>query len=152
MRLDIGRVVSSENYILNFDLSADFSEYDVADGQKPFTSPVKITGTVKNKFRGIELDAKITTSCTALCDRCLAPVEFELSTSLYGFIDDGETASEDELISLKADRFIELDDAVFETLILAYPQKILCMEDCKGLCPQCGANLNNAPCKCLLSE
>ena len=152
MRLDIGRVVSSENYVLNFDLSADFSEYDVADGQKPFTSPVKITGTVKNKFSGIELDAKISTSCTALCDRCLTPVEFELSTSLYAFIGDGETTSEDELITLKADRFIELDDAVFETLILAYPQKILCMEDCKGLCPECGANLNNATCECLISE
>ena len=152
MRLDIGRVVSSENYVLNFDLSADFSEYDVADGQKPFVAPVVIAGTVKNKFRGIELSAKITTSCRALCDRCLNPVEFNLETSLYGFISDGETQSEDELISLKADRFIELDDAVFETLILAYPQKVLCMEDCKGLCPQCGANLNNASCECLLSE
>ena len=152
MRLDIGRVVSSENYVLNFELKADFSEYDIADGQKPFNAPVIITGTVKNKFRGIELSAKITTSCRALCDRCLTPVEFNLETSLYGFISDGETQSEDELISLKADRFIELDDAVFETLILAYPQKVLCMEDCKGLCPQCGANLNNASCECLLSE
>ncbi len=152
MRLDIGRVVSSENYVLNFELNADFSEYDVADGQKPFNAPVIVTGTVKNKFRGIELNAEITTSCSALCDRCLTPVEFELSCPLYGFIDDGETVSEDELITLKADRFIELDDAVFETLILAYPQKILCTEDCKGLCPECGANLNNAECKCLISE
>lgn len=47
-----------------------------------------------------------------------------------------------------SDRLIILDDDIREELILNYPQRNLCKEDCKGLCSRCGADLNEEKCKC----
>jgi uncharacterized protein len=43
---------------------------------------------------------------------------------------------------------IEVDHLVAEQIFLALPVKVLCSEDCKGICPGCGANLNEEPCRC----
>jgi uncharacterized protein len=43
---------------------------------------------------------------------------------------------------------IDLGDAIREALILAMPEYPLCREDCRGLCPRCGADLNQGPCAC----
>jgi uncharacterized protein len=47
---------------------------------------------------------------------------------------------------------VELDEDVRQTIEIAVPLKLLCNERCKGLCPQCGKNLNNGPCTCELAE
>ena len=151
MRLDIGRVVSNEKFILEFDEQADYTDFDMY-GEHPFAEPIKISGTVKNKYSGIEFYAKVNAHCKSTCDRCLKPVEFELDTEISSFIDLDSDEESDSPIEIKSGRFIELDDALLESLLFAYPQKILCKEDCKGLCPKCGADLNEAPCKCLIGE
>ncbi|HQP29583.1 MAG TPA: DUF177 domain-containing protein, partial [Syntrophales bacterium] len=43
---------------------------------------------------------------------------------------------------------LDLDPIVYEQILLQIPLKILCREDCRGLCPHCGANLNDGPCRC----
>ena len=47
---------------------------------------------------------------------------------------------------------IDLGEDVRQTLILAVPLKLLCRPECKGLCPQCGTNLNNETCSCTTVE
>ncbi|WDU84060.1 YceD family protein [Caloramator sp. Dgby_cultured_2] len=44
---------------------------------------------------------------------------------------------------------INLEDMIIDNIILSYPAKILCSDDCKGLCPVCGKNLNEGQCECL---
>ncbi|MCH4179546.1 MAG: DUF177 domain-containing protein [Megasphaera sp.] len=88
----------------------------------------------------------IRTSGTYVCGRCLAPVT----------VDRQETLS--EAFSTEADlpedvypyngEYIDLAEPVRDTLILSEPMQVLCRPDCKGLCPQCGANLNEGPCSC----
>lgn len=152
MRLDIGRVVSNEKFVLEFNEQVDLSQMNVY-GSYPFTQPVVISGYVKNKFSGIEFHADLNAVCDSVCGRCLAPVSFPLNTEINSFIDlDAEDEESEEPIYIKAGRFIELDDAINEALLFAYPQKVLCKEDCKGLCPVCGADLNKAQCNCLISE
>lgn len=151
MRLDIGRVVSNEKFVLEFDEQADYGELDIF-GVRPFSEPVRVSGSVKNKYSGIEFKAEINAHCKSFCDRCLKPVEFDLNTGIESFIDLDSEENGDDLIEIKSGRFIELDDALLESLMFAYPQKVLCKEDCKGLCPECGADLNEAPCKCLIGE
>ena len=50
------------------------------------------------------------------------------------------------------DGFLEVDEQLVEMLTLEFPSKLLCREDCAGLCPQCGKNLNNGPCACSKQE
>jgi uncharacterized protein len=92
-----------------------------------------------------------------LCARCIEPVEQPLAGDFDlifrpGGVDNqpGEHAiTEDETeIGYYEESGLLLEDAVREQVLLALPGRTLCQEDCKGLCPQCGANRNVAPCHC----
>jgi uncharacterized protein len=86
------------------------------------------------------------------CARCLrrfdAPIAFEFSA----FADRakggrGEAAAEDDVLRHDG-RSVDLDEEVREQAILARPIRSLCRPDCAGLCPRCGADLNQGPCAC----
>lgn len=92
-----------------------------------------------------------------LCARCLDPVQqplsgdFDLIFRPVGVdAEAGEHAiSEDETeIGYYGKSGLLLEDAVREQVLLALPGRSLCREDCKGLCPHCGANRNSAACNC----
>ncbi|MBQ1377112.1 MAG: DUF177 domain-containing protein [Lachnospiraceae bacterium] len=101
------------------------------------------------KDRAITVDGSISLVLTIPCDRCLKPVETTVTADLSRMLDgqrftdeDGETVEYLEGDMLDAGRLIE--EAVIENL----PMKVLCREDCKGLCPKCGRDLNEGPCGC----
>lgn len=92
-----------------------------------------------------------------LCARCLEPVEQNLSGHFDLIFrptgvdaEAGEHAiSEDETeIGYYEESGLRLEDAVREQVLLSLPGRILCSEDCKGLCPQCGVNRNTTACTC----
>ncbi len=100
-----------------------------------------------------ELRVKISLSTTGYysCDRCLEKfsaghqAEYE---QIYK-IGEGPDAVDDEVIQLPADTVeIDLRELIQEILILHHPLKMLCKEDCAGLCPGCGADLNKEACTC----
>jgi uncharacterized protein len=91
------------------------------------------------------------------CARCIEPVEQELVGSFDlifrpGNVDNepGEHAiTEDETeIGYYEKSGLLLEDAVREQVLLALPGRVLCREDCKGLCPECGADRNQTSCTC----
>lgn len=108
-------------------------------------------------IRDIRLRGRLSTKLELQCARCLDPVpqqvdrEFEL---LYRPL--GVDAGRDELSVTDAEAEIGyyqgegilLEDVLREQVLLALPVKITCREDCKGLCPQCGKNLNQEQCSC----
>ncbi len=113
-------------------------------GKHKVIKDIRLRGTVK---AGLELQ----------CARCLDPVpqevnrEFEL---LYRPL--GADAGRDELSVTDAEAEIGyyqgegilLEDVLREQVLLALPLKVTCREDCKGLCPHCGRNLNQEQCSC----
>jgi uncharacterized protein len=90
-----------------------------------------------------------------VCDRCLdeftIPVEIE--TEQMFKIASAEITVDDDIIPLASDATeIDLKDVLNETVVLNHPIKMLCSEECKGLCPGCGANLNIEKCTCQDTE
>jgi uncharacterized protein len=112
----------------------------------------------REKVADIRLRAAYEGSFDLLCARCVEPV----STPLKGNFDlifrpqaaDAEagersiTPDETE-IGYYEDSGLSLEDVVREQVLLSLPSRTLCKEDCKGLCPRCGQNLNLEPCKCI---
>jgi uncharacterized protein len=108
-------------------------------------------------IQDIRLKGSLETTLELPCARCLEPVlhlvsrEFDL---LYRPL--GADAGHEELSVTDAEAEISyyqgegllLEDALREQVLLAVPLKTLCREDCKGLCPHCGRNLNHAQCSC----
>lgn len=91
----------------------------------------------------IKLEGTVTV--LAECDRCLADLELELDVCDQYYLFPQGTADVDYFYS--GDE-IELDDFVRETIVMNMPGKVLCSDDCKGLCSKCGADLNLGPCGC----
>jgi uncharacterized protein len=90
------------------------------------------------------------------CVRCLREYDLEVSTPFTAFADrrGNASAAEEELLErddymlFHDGRRLDLRDSVRETLLLELPISPHCREDCPGLCPKCGADLNLGPCGC----
>jgi uncharacterized protein len=88
------------------------------------------------------------------CRRCLADVVYHLDQELDVLFSDDPDAADDPAVYLlpPAAAVIELAEVVREELALAVPPYLLCREDCAGLCPRCGADLNAGACACAPAE
>jgi uncharacterized protein len=108
-------------------------------------------------IKDIRLNGELSTSVEMLCARCLEPVvqnvkrNFDLLYRPLG-VDAGReeapVAGTEAEISYYEGEGLLLEDVLREQVLLAVPLKAICRQDCKGLCPQCGANLNLAKCSC----
>ena len=114
-------------------------------------SPLVVTGRLSTAGEGkYYWQARLRTVVMAECRRCLAPVHVPLSQTLgLVFVAEGEASEEDDCYVVpRRATMLDLSEAVREELILATPQFVECRDDCRGLCPQCGADLNAGPCGC----
>jgi uncharacterized protein len=80
---------------------------------------------------------KLRTPVTLRCSRCLKKFHKPLTVSQFVFHKE-----------LQGEDFVDLTENLREDIILELPQRALCRQDCKGLCPVCGEDLNNGSCKC----
>jgi len=107
-----------------------------------------------NKFaKNISCKAEISTRMHLTCDRCLAEFDeniLEMFDILFHIGQDELNIDEENVVALLPDqKEIDLTSYIQETLILSIPMKILCRADCKGICPNCGADLNKEECRCI---
>ena len=91
------------------------------------------------------------------CDRCLGPAHLDVNAEISCYYlheepqDDVEDESDFGLID-DSDGTIDLSEAIQGGLAMEIPYVVTCTDDCKGLCPQCGANLNEGPCGCVIEH
>jgi len=111
----------------------------------------------KRTIQDIRVNGKLRTRLELPCARCLESVNYDVNRNfdlLYrpqesdaGREELSVTAAEAEVSYYQGDGLL-LDDVVREQVLLAVPLKVTCREDCKGLCPHCGKNLNVEECSC----
>jgi uncharacterized protein len=130
-------------------------------GEATFCRPILFSLRVLRIEDLITVDGRFDSRARFACARCLADFEVALSAPValtYALdMPDGRTAVDDDGIELSADEAglipvegdtIELTDGLQEQIVMALPLRPLCRPDCKGLCPQCGADLNHEKCHC----
>jgi len=81
------------------------------------------------------LEAELILSCSRCLQKYSSPIKLDISEDVMK----NEMEDEEELY---------LDDIIVDNIILSLPMKPLCSEDCKGICPQCGQDLNQGECDC----
>ena len=147
MLFELKSVFQNDGARSQVDYQLDMSQIDI-DGVFPFKSPVLVSAAAFNRTGLITLELSCSFDYERSCDRCCESFKRNMR---YSFVhklaqtleDDGN----DEYIETP-DFTLELDDIVLSDILLSLPQKNLCKEDCRGLCPQCGKNLNEGPCGC----
>jgi DUF177 domain-containing protein len=103
----------------------------------------------------VQLVGSIAATASFVCDRCLKPISIRVDPKfdlLYipplGSEEEKELVSDDLSIGFYQDHVIDLDALIIEQIELALPMSRLCREECRGLCPGCGASLNEVECGC----
>lgn len=147
MIIDLESVFNVEGLSTALDYEIDMSGEEL-DGVYPFTSPVRVVGEVSNRAGIVELSADVDLVLDMPCSRCARqvkiPVFVPVDHTLVRELGNGEN---DELI-LVEELMFNVDSLIREDIFLGLPQKLLCSEECKGLCPKCGKNLNEGSCDC----
>jgi uncharacterized protein len=120
-------------------------------------APVEVTATAELLEGQIRIEGQLETKIEMVCARCLEPVVEDVNRSfdlLYAPLPKGAKPKEDRLkdddteIGFFEGDGLFLADVLREQVLLALPLKVICQSDCRGLCPNCGANLNHEECRC----
>ena len=109
--------------------------------------PVTVSGHVMGTGEAVSVLARAETVVDTRCSKCLEPMRLPLRADLDVRFLRAPDPDDPDLYAYDAST-IDLTDPVRDALLLEMPLRFLCKEDCKGLCPHCGANLNKRTCTC----
>ncbi len=157
MKLDIRSLLAGDrlmkiDYEIPLDTTVSGDPAGLIDGVG-FPSPMKVTGDITNTAGYMRMRLSLSAEYETACARCLKPVRGEFKLDLEKTVaPKSELGDLDEYrlddYAIVEDGFIDLDENLREQLAAEFPMRVLCSEDCKGLCPKCGKNLNDGPCGC----
>lgn len=133
-------------------LELDFTEDKIVGAQLmegyTISKPVSFSGNLTNMDGILELDGRLKTGYRVKCFRCLGEIEGQLDIEMFESIVDGKSEVDELDAYTYTGNFLELDKIVEDNIILNLPMRQVCTQECKGLCQNCGANLNEGPCSC----
>lgn len=149
--LERHRIVVSKSYASG---TLDFHGEDFKQD-----APLDVSVTAELAGGEIRIRGHLKTRLRAQCDRCLIPIEIPLDRDfdvIYRANAEFERGGEEEIevprdeleVGFFSGEGVELSEILAEQVILSVPMKVVCREDCKGLCPVCGADWNQVTCQC----
>ncbi|MCE5200215.1 MAG: DUF177 domain-containing protein [Armatimonadota bacterium] len=156
MKLDLSEIALN----LGKRISYEIDEPPIEDPEMGIRCTKPITGkvTFTNAGRHIVMRGRINTTIEVECARCLGPYLIELKDlpleeelPLVGHVPEiieDEEVLEDENEPLFVENILDFTELLRQTIEVTVPIKALCSEECKGLCPHCGKDLNTGPCGC----
>ena len=147
MILDVRSILQTPGKRLPFQFTLDLSDMEFA-GRHPVSRPVAVEGEVSNSADVLTLTLSAVSTLDAVCDRCGKEFEKEQETTFSCMLaEELQSEDSDDIVLLEAGT-VDVGELARTAFILGMDTKTLCSEDCKGLCPRCGANLNEGPCSC----
>jgi len=134
MKIDL-RSIPAEG--LHLKESSTPEQLEINSKDIKFKNPIEIEATVTKYTNAVTAEISLRAEVEAICSRCLETFKTKINKKNrfdYSVSDDNPT--------------VDVSEDIRQDLILDYPIKRLCKNDCKGLCPKCGENLNQGPCNC----
>lgn len=146
MEILVSQILGRNGASQTFSVSEDIKDRKGYPEVVVFLEPVKIEGILTNVDEDIVLDAKGETEVELPCSRCLTPIKVKIDFKL------NEKFSRTGVLNEETETFsgdcIDLTDVVRRNIIATLPMKVVCKDNCKGLCPKCGQDLNIKQCDC----
>lgn len=151
MLLDLRRVFEGDDQTVPFAHQMDLSQIEQW-GDRPFAEPVQLEGYVQNRAGIVTVHYTASYLLSTACARCLDPVERRVRQDFDHTVVRKLNQQEDDDHIVCEDGILDLDLIAQDDILLELPIRMLCSEDCKGLCPMCGCNLNREQCSCQQPE
>jgi len=153
MKIDVSDLIKKKSAEKTIDLDVELEGFDYDYEYMKIIDPIQFRGQLDMLGDYFELKGKITGTIELTCSRCLVKYPHELNIEVDDkFSNDQETVDRDENIIFMDSDTLDITEIVLGNIILSLPIKRLCKEACKGLCPQCGTDLNNSSCGCVNDE
>ena len=135
--------------INEFEQTVLSGSYDLPESQF-YPNPISLRVFVDKLENIFRFKISILTEGVFACDRCLKTYHREVRETIEQIYQLGESdLGSDEVEILPANsKEIDIGKAIHDLFVLNRPIKLLCLEDCKGLCSNCGADLNTQECRC----
>ena len=142
--LDLKPIFNIEGKALNFNAEVSSNIDEIGT--------ISATGTIKNDYGRVYLAAKVSFGYKGLCDRCCDEIDkdHKLNLNCKLVMEQGQAKGSNE-IELESYN-LNLDEFVISEILISLDYKILCEENCRGICTECGTNLNKNECKCNIQE
>ena len=151
MLIHLSDALTKEGWAGKAEVVPELTEFDSGQGIFPVKEKTPVSFTFTNLEEGkamIEGSGRLTFA--AVCDRCLAEVPVEMELSFQRLVTSPEKEEDEDADdkSFMEGYQLNVEKFVYNEIIGNWPAKILCREDCKGLCPVCGQDLNVEECGC----
>ena len=152
MRIRVANAIRQTGELFPFETAELFSDQAYGERIVSFTEPVAVSGTVVYDGKAFTVSGRAEASIHTECARCAKPFAERVAFSFAErFVKGEDEAPDGETYPYSGDELL-LDKAVLDNLFLEIPIASVCREDCKGLCPVCGADRNMTACDCTIEE
>jgi len=159
LELDISKIRNVKGSRDSF--QKEVQEFDFLTADWKLAKPLVLRGTLDHADKLIAVEGLLETVVEGRCARCLKSVAIPVKcsfaeqllyakdVSLFSHLAFGEL---EEMYVIYDNDTLDITDIIRETILAELPLKVLCRDDCRGLCPKCGMNLNQGQCECDLQE
>ena len=148
MLLDLKSVIAAPGAEREFSCELDTERLDFPF-IRAYTGPIECSGRVVNQAGVLHLNAQLVSPQLCVCDRCGREFPREVRENFSVLLSEHIQDEDDAEVFELSDGSIDVEDVLSVCFILNMESKCLCQEDCLGLCPVCGKNLNEGGCGCL---
>ncbi len=148
MIIDLSEIIKNDSAKIILDEDISFEAVEFLGERFQFEKPLHINGRIINNTKSLELVAEVKGEMEVCCARCREPltvgVEFDVNEVIMQNADD---ITEEDVIIIDGEE-IDVAEVILNNFLMNISGKYLCSDDCKGLCPKCGVNLNKGECNC----
>ena len=150
MIIDLSSIIKDYDGSMDICIKSELENTDFLGEEFKFPDGLCVKGKITNNTKSLHLRAKVTGDVVVRCARCLKEmkesVDFDISEILVR--EDAENTSPDDDVVVFSGHTLDIDDIVINNFLMNISAKFLCKDDCKGLCPKCGKDLNESECNC----
>ncbi|MDO4345148.1 MAG: DUF177 domain-containing protein [Eubacteriales bacterium] len=153
MLIDLNEVLKNDGKVMNVDAQLELAEFSGRLGRFPITDSKPVSLRIQNMGdRKLHISGSTSVTLKVPCDRCLEDVPVTLKLQFEKEADMNQSDEErrkalDEQTDIEGYN-LDVDKLVCSEIFVNWPSKVLCREDCKGICSICGTNLNLGTCDC----
>ncbi|TAN29694.1 MAG: DUF177 domain-containing protein [Actinomycetota bacterium] len=149
--IGITRLRKDPGSVMSFELSGTITDLKVVSSYVKDDQIIEVSGVAESVHGGILISGEVSTKWEGECRRCLNPTFGIMRIPVRELYEragpESELSSQDDTYSYSG-AIIDLQEMVKDQVLLELPLAPLCKDDCRGLCVNCGADLNLGPCEC----
>ena len=136
LKLNISDMINVQGARKEISIKKDAVDIPKAFSYVKLYEPIRLEGELESDRGTIYLSGILTTKVKITCDRCMGEMVHSIESEVK------------ESFGSLTQSTIDLGPTIVETVLISLPMKALCHEECKGICPVCGENLNEKSCNC----